>query len=70
MVGCPRRNMYPFVRQFVKPFPLYLRKAWWLHLYLPVALRFVAFAVEKKTPSWEIQSIKEDTASCVVFAIF
>jgi hypothetical protein len=47
MVGCLRRNLYPFVRQF-EPYPLYLRKACWLHLYLPVALRFAAFVVENR----------------------
>jgi hypothetical protein len=47
MVGCLRRNLYPFVRQF-EPYLLYLRKACWLHLYLPVALRFAAFVVENR----------------------
>lgn len=37
-----------FVRQFVKTFPLYLWKAWWLYLYLWVALGFVAFHMECK----------------------
>ena len=37
-----------FVRQFVKPFTLYLWKAWWLYLYLWVALGFVGFLMECK----------------------
>uniref|UniRef100_A0A2N9GMR7 Disease resistance RPP13-like protein 1 n=1 Tax=Fagus sylvatica TaxID=28930 RepID=A0A2N9GMR7_FAGSY len=31
-----------------EPYLLYLRKACWLHLYLPVALRFAAFVVENR----------------------
>ena len=37
-----------FVRQFLKPYPMYLRKVWQLHLYLQVCLGFTAFVVDWK----------------------
>ena len=39
---------WPVLRKFVRPYPLYLWKVWWLHFYLLEGLRFVAFVVESK----------------------